>query len=105
MDNLPENIIDDLLQLDGKSADHVTRALKRMSGRKDGTMVDGLMKMVDAFIKDKYDSILSTKKTYGAGGFVAGIVFTGLLAGGVYLYNKKEKRIADRGGADTKDYG
>lgn len=92
MGNLPEHIKDDLLQLEGKSADHVTHALKRMSGRKDGTMVDGLMKMVDAFIKDKQESISSTKKTYGAGGFAAGIVFTGLVAGGAYLYDRKKRK-------------
>lgn len=92
MGNLLENIKDDLVQLDGKPADHVTHALKRMSGREDGTMVDGLMKMVEAFVKDKQDSISSTKKTYGVGGFAAGTVLTGLLAGGVYFYNSRKKK-------------
>lgn len=92
MGNLSENIKGDLVQLNGKSADNVTHALKRMSGNENGTMVDGLMKLVDAFVKDKQDSVSSTKKTYGAGGFAVGTVLTGLLAGGIYVYNKKKKK-------------
>lgn len=92
MGNLSENIKGDLVQLNGKSADHVTHALKRMSGNEDGTMVDGLIKLVDAFTKDKQDSILSTKKTYGVGGIIVGTFITGALTGSVYLYNKKKKK-------------
>lgn len=92
MGNLSENIKGDLVQLNGKSADHVTHALKKMSGSEDGTMVDGLMNLVDAFIEDKRDSVSSTKKIYGTGGFVAGIVLTGLIVGGVYVYDKRKKK-------------
>lgn len=92
MGNLSENIKGDLVQLNGKSADHVTHALKSMSGSDDGTMVDGLMKLVDAFVKDKQDSVRTTKKTYGAGGFAAGTILFGLIAGGVYVYDKRKKK-------------
>lgn len=92
MGNFSENIKSDVIQLNGKSANHVTHALKRMSGSEDGTMVDGLMKLVDAFVNDKQESVSSTKKTYGAGGFVLGTVLTGLITRGVYVYYKKKKK-------------
>lgn len=96
MGNLAENIKGYLVQLNGKSADHVTHALKRMSGSDDGSMVDGLMKLVDALVKDKQDGVLKTKKNYGAGGFAAGTVLTGLIAGGVYIYNKKKMKKEEK---------
>ncbi|MEG1615149.1 MAG: hypothetical protein RR343_06670 [Oscillospiraceae bacterium] len=92
MGNLTEKVKDNLVQLKGKPANHVTHMLKRMSGSEDGTMADGLMNLMAALVKDKQDSVSSTKKTYGVGGLAVGTIFTTAIAVGIYVYNKRKKK-------------
>lgn len=53
MNNTTTLIIEDLSHLKGKSADHVTRFLKRCGGGNESTMVDGLIKIVRMLDEDK----------------------------------------------------
>jgi len=91
------SIKNSLLQLKGKPADHVTHALKTIDGGEDGSMIGGLIKIVDRFIEDKRRSVATAKKDYGIGGCLIGTVVTGITFGGIWLYsNHKEKKQHDK---------
>ena len=75
-----EELRNSILKLDGKPASCLTNALKNAGG-KEGSMVDGLIAIVD-FCDDK---IQETKLTYGVGGVLIG-------AGAVYVYKSHQAR-------------
>lgn len=76
-----------ILRLDGKPASHVTNALKNTGG-KNGTMIDGLLAIVD-YCDGK---IQDTKFTYGVGGALCGAGAVTALGGGIYVYKMWQKR-------------
>lgn len=92
MSELSTGIKNSLKDLQGRSADVVTHALKALSGKEDGTMTDGLMVIVDTFQKDKEIAISNTKRNYGIGGIVTGVIFTATIVGGAWIYSSKEKQ-------------
>jgi hypothetical protein len=53
MNDFGENVKNYLLQFNAMPANHLTHALKQISGSEDGTMVDGLIEIVDRLISDK----------------------------------------------------
>lgn len=92
MSDLATNITNSLLQLKGKSADHTTHAMKMLGGGENGSMVDGLLRIVRALDNDKKISVKKTKMNYGVGGALAGAAVTGAIGGGAWLYSKKKKK-------------
>ena len=87
-DELKEVIND----LQGKLADVITSALKELSGRVDGTMPEGLQRMVKTFETDKAIAVANTKRNYGTGGLITGVIFAGLTIGGLWWHSSKKKQ-------------
>ena len=90
MNNTEIKIKNHLDQLKGKPADYVTRAFKEYSGTKDGTMVDGIINMIDELVADKKLSVEDARIKCGVGCFVGGTVMTAVLGGVVWLHSKRE---------------
>lgn len=88
MSDLATNLKNSLLQLKGKPANHLTRALKSIGGGENGSMVDGAIRIVDALDKDKKRSVALVKRIYGVGGIFIGTA----IMGGVWFYSKKKEK-------------
>ena len=88
MSNLSENLMNSLLQLKGYPADHITHSFKTLGGGEDGSMIDGVIRMVTALDEDKKGSVNSAKIRYGIGG----AVITSIIWGGAWMYNKKKEK-------------
>lgn len=92
MSDLATNLTNSLLQLKGKSADHMTHALKMLGGGEDGSMVDGALRIVSALDNDKKISVKEAKRNYGIGGALTGTAVTGIIGGAVWLHSKRKKK-------------
>lgn len=82
-----ENI---LQQCKGKSANYITHALKMLGGGENGSMAEGMMRIIEVFKEDKRNSVQSAKGKYGMGGLVLGISVTSIM--GLYLRKKENKK-------------
>jgi len=83
MSDFGKNLMENLVQLKGKSGDHVTRFLKKCGG-KNGKMVDGLIDIVKIF----ESKITHARKS----GIAIGSVGTLALGGGVQYAVKQHKK-------------
>lgn len=92
MSDLATNITNSLLQLRGKSANHMTHALKMLGGGDDGSMVDGVLRIVSALNDDKNIRVKEAKRNYGIGGVLIGTAVSGIIGGGVWLHSKRKKK-------------
>lgn len=92
MSDLAANITNSLLQLRGKPADHMTHTLKMLGGGENGTMVDGMLRIVSALDNDKKMSVEEAKRNYGIGGVLIGTVVSGIIGGCVWLYSNRKKK-------------
>lgn len=81
-----------LNQLRGKSADHTTNFLKNCGGGENGTMIDGIINMIDMMNRDKLHSVKKAKMD----GMVIGIVGTSIIGAGIYLYSKYRDKMQCR---------
>lgn len=92
MNNKTTFLMENLLSLKGKSADHVTHFLKECGGGEDSTMVDGLINIVDMLHADKLYSV----KNAQINGIVIGIIISTIFGGSAYLiykyYEKNQSR-------------
>lgn len=82
-----ENI---LQQCKGKSANYITHALKMLGGGENGSMAEGMMRIIEVFKEDKRNSVQSAKGKYGMGGLVLGISVTSIM--GLYLRKKENEK-------------
>ena len=82
-----ENI---LQQCKGKSANCITHALKMLGGGENGSMAEGMMRIIEVFKEDKRNSVQSAKGKYGMGGLVLGISVTSIM--GLYLRKKENEK-------------
>ena len=73
-----------LKQLRGKSADHITNFLKNCGGGEKGTMVDGIINMLDMLNEDKFHSVKQAKMH----GIAIGAAGASIIGGSIYLYTK-----------------
>lgn len=81
-------LMEDLVSLKGKPADQVTHYLKQRSGKEDGTMIDGLIKIVDMLqtnIKDAQRSGLRSGIAIGV------VISSAAIVGGYLVYRHYEK--------------
>ena len=92
MSDLATSITNSLLQLRGKSAKHMTHALKMLGGGENGSMVDGALRIVSALDDDKKMCVREAKRNYGIGGALIGMAATGIIGGGAWLYSKRKKK-------------
>lgn len=92
MSDLATTITSSLLQLRGKPADHMTHALKMLGGGENGSMVDGVLRIVCALDNDKKISVKEAKRNYGIGGALIGTAVTGLIGGGIWIHSKRKKK-------------
>lgn len=90
MSDLATNITSNLLQLRGKSANHTTHALKMLGGGENGSMVDGVLRIVSALENDKKINVREAKRNYGIGGVLTGTVSGFLIA--LFLSKRKKKK-------------
>lgn len=81
-----------LNQLRGKFADHTTNFLKNCGGGENGTMIDGIINMIDMMNRDKLHSVKKAKMD----GMVIGIVGTSIIGAGIYLYSKYRDKMQCR---------
>lgn len=85
MNDFGENVKDYLLQFKAMPANHFTHALKRISGSEDGTMVDGVIVIVDKLISDRERSTTTA--------FFVGSIGTALVGSAFWIYSKyREKK-------------
>lgn len=82
MNDFGEIIKDYLLQFKTMPANHFTHALKQISGSEDGSMVDGVIEIVDRLINDKKRSATTA--------FWVGSIGTALV-GSVFLIHSKHR--------------
>ena len=82
-----ENI---LQQCKGKSANYITHALKMLGGGENGSMAEGMMRIIEVFKEDKRNSVQSAKGNNGMGGLVLGISVTSIM--GLYLRKKENEK-------------
>ena len=85
-------IMEDLFHLKGKSADHITRFLKRCGGGEDSTMVDGLINIVGMLDADKTYSVRNAR----IGGIAIGAIGTIVIGSGAYLIHKHREKCQSR---------
>ena len=81
-----------LMQLRGKSAKYVTNFLKNSGDGENGTMVDGLINMVDVLKADKDQNVSQAKISYGVGGFGIGVIATSLFGSAIWFHSKYKSR-------------
>lgn len=86
MNNFEEILKNYLLQFKGLPANHLTHALKLMSDEEDGTMVDGIIAIIDRLI--------SNQKRNETTAFWTGSIGTALVvsAFGIYFKRKENKK-------------
>lgn len=84
MNDIEMILKENLKQLRGKSADHITNFLKNCGGGENGTMVDGIINMLDMLNEDKLHSVKQAKMH----GIAIGVTGTSIIGGGIYLYIK-----------------
>lgn len=75
MNDFGENVKVYLLQFKAMPANHFTHALKLISGSEDGTMVDGVIEIVDRLISDKKRSETTAFFVGSLGTAVVGSIF------------------------------
>lgn len=86
MNNFEELLKDYLLQIKGLPANHLTHALKLMSDKEDGTMVDGIIAIIDRLISNQNISVTTAFLTGSIG---AALVVSAL---GIYFKRKENKK-------------
>ncbi len=84
MNDFGENVKDYLLQFKAMPANHFTHALKQISGSEDGTMVDGVIAIVDRLISDKEQSATTA--------FFVGSIGTALVGSVFWIYSKHREK-------------
>lgn len=84
MNDFGENLKDYLLQFKAMPANHFTHALKQISGSGDGTMVDGVIEIVDRLISDKERSATTA--------FFAGSIGTALVGSVFWIHSKHREK-------------
>lgn len=75
MNDFGKNVKGYLLQFRAMPANHFTHALKQISGSEDGTMVDGVIEIVDRLISDKKRSETTAFFVGSIGTAVVGSIF------------------------------
>ena len=85
MNDVGAALLDSLQKMKGKSADYITHALKEYGN---GSMVDGLIKIVAQLDLDKKASVLNAKLIYGLGGIGVAFGSIGLYKGVKLLYTQ-----------------
>lgn len=89
MNDFGENIRGYLLQFKAMPANNFTHALKQISSNEDGTMVDGVIEIVDRLISDKNRSELTALFT----GCITGCIGTAVIGSIFWIHSKhKEKK-------------
>ena len=86
MNDFEENIKEYLLQFKAKPANHFTCALKNINGSEDGTMVDGVVKIVDRLISEKKKCETTAFFVGSIGTAVAGSIFW------IYAKHREKKK-------------
>lgn len=86
MNNFEEILKDYLLQFKGVPVNHFTHALKLMSDKEDGTMVDGIIAIIDRLISNQKRSVTTA--------FCTGSIGTALVVSalGIYFKSKENKK-------------
>lgn len=84
MNDFGENVKDYLLQFKAMPANHFTHALKQISGSEDGTMVDGVIVIVDRLISDREQSTTTA--------FFVGSIGTALVGSVFWIYSKHREK-------------
>lgn len=92
MNNTTTLIMEDLSHLKGKSADHITRFLKRCGDGEDSTMVDGLINIIGMLDADNACSIRNAR----VGGIAIGVIGTIVIGSGAYLIHKRREKCQNR---------
>lgn len=75
MNDFGKNVKEYLLQFKDMPANHFTHALKQISSSDDGTMVDGVIEIVDRLISDKEQSATTAFFVGSIGTALVGSVF------------------------------
>lgn len=89
MNNTTALLIEELSSLKGKSADHITRFLKKCGGGEDSTMADGLIKIVEILNEDKkYGVRKAAVSNFVLGGAICTVI-TGVSACLIYKHHEK----------------
>lgn len=86
MNNFEEILKDYLLQFKGLPANHLTHALKQMSDKEDGTMVDGIIAIIDKLISNQKRSVTTA---FWTGSIGTALVVSAL---GIYFKHKESKK-------------
>lgn len=81
MNNSTAFLMEYLTLLKGKSADHITRFLKKCGGGEDGTMIDGLINIVEMLNADKIANVKNAR----IGGIAIGAIVMVIIGGGINL--------------------
>lgn len=68
MSDLANALTERISQLKGQKCNQVTQLLKKWGGGEDGSMVDGLLRLVKVMDDDSNRAIMTTKIQYGVGG-------------------------------------
>lgn len=85
MNYFEENVKDYLIQFKTMPANYFTHALKQFSDDEDGTMVDGVIKIVDGIINDQKKSEITA--------FFVGSIGTAVIGSIFWIHSKhKEKK-------------
>lgn len=84
MNDFGENVKDYLLQFKAMPANHFTHALKQISGSENGTMVDGVIEIIDRLISDRERSTTTA--------FFVGSIGTALVGSVFWIYSKHREK-------------
>lgn len=90
MNKFEEILKDYLLQFKGLPANHLTHALKLMSDKEDGTMIDGIIEIIDRLISNQKRSVTTA--------FWTGSIGTALVVSvlGIYFKHKENKKNEEK---------
>ena len=88
MNNLETRLVSAIQQLKGKSGKYFTSTMKKWGGGEEGSMVDGLLNIVNLMSEDKRLKVNQTRVTYGVGGLIGGAAAIGI---GWWYTNHKER--------------
>lgn len=83
MNNFEKILKDYLSQFKGLPANHLTHGLKLMSDKEDGTMVDGIIAIIDRLINNEKRSVATA--------FWTGSIGTALVVNVLWIYFKQKE--------------